>query len=190
MDAAVENWGWEGRDDVMKLFLARQMIARRLGFADLNRLFTGDYASSRAQDAFEEGTHFLLKPFLSTICPLITAQSQGDDRKIIHLLRRDSPAFASNGLNAEKSLKVMIETSRSLVEQLHALWDTETIGTILHFCVEMQIIQPSERLSEHLDRPPRTEPFNEELHSFEKGDWLADSFLKWPQGSLPLFRIS
>ncbi|HHA1754034.1 TPA: UvrD-helicase domain-containing protein [Enterobacter kobei] len=184
MDAAVENWGWAGRDDVMKLFLARQMIARRLGFADLNRLFTGDYASSRAQDAFEEGTHFLLKPFLSTICPLITAQSQGDDRKIINLLRRDSPAFASDGLNAEKSLKVMIETSRSLVEQLHALWDTETIGTILHFCVEMQIIQPSERLSEHLDRPPRTEPFSEELHSFDKGDWLADSFFKMATGGV------
>ncbi|OPG72905.1 DNA helicase II [Pseudomonas ogarae] len=178
LDAAVEDWGWTGRNDVMKLFLARQMIARRLGFADLNRLFTGDYASSRAQDAFEEGAHFLLKPFLSTICPLITAQNQGDERKIINLLRRDSPAFAIDGLNAEKSLKLMIETSKALVAQLQTLWDTETIGAILRFCIEKQIIQPSDRLSEHIDRAPRAEPFDEDLHSLDKGDWLADSLFK------------
>ncbi len=48
----------------------------------------------------------------------------------------------------------------------------------------MQIIQPSERLNEHLDRPQRTEPFNEELHSFDKGDWLADSFFKMATGGV------
>ena len=133
MDAAIAGWGWTGRDDVVKLFLARQMIARRLGFADLNRLFTGEYASSRAQDAFEAGEHFLLKPFLSTICPLINAQEQGDARKIINLLRRESPAFAVNGLNAEKSLKLMIETSNALVDQLQVLWGSDTIGNILRF---------------------------------------------------------
>ena len=180
MDAAVEDWGWTGRSDVMKLFLARQMIARRLGFADLNRLFTGDYASSRAQDAFENGEHFLLKPFLSTICPLITAQDQGDDRKIISLLRSDSPAFAVDGLNAGKSLKLMIETSKALVGQLRDLWDNETIGAILRFCVDKQIIQPSERLREHLDRAPRAEPFDEDLHNLDKGDWLADSLFQMP----------
>lgn len=182
MDAAIADWGWAGRDDVMKLFLARQMIARRLGFADLNRLFTGDYASSRAQDAFEAGEHFLLKPFLSTICPLITAQEQGDGRKIINLLRRDSPAFAVNGLNAEKSLKLMIETSNALVGQLQVLWGAETIGTILRFCINKQIILPSERLCEHLDRAPRVEVFDEDLHSLDKGDWLADSLFQMPSG--------
>ena len=184
MDAAIADWGWTGRDDVIKLFLARQMIARRLGFADLNRLFTGDFASSRAQDAFEAGEHFLLKPFLSTICPLITAQKQGDGRKIINLLRRDSPAFAVNGLNAGKSLKLMIETSNALVSQLQTLWDAETIGTILRFCIDKQIVQPSERRCEHLDRAPRVEAFDEDLHGLDKGDWLADALFQMPPGSV------
>ena len=174
MDTALADWGWAGREDVVKLFLARQMIARRLGFADLNSLFTGAYASSRAQDAFETGEHSLLRPFLSTICPLIAAQEQGDGRKIIDLLRRDSPAFAIDGLNAEKSLKLMIDTSNTLVAQLRALWRTGTISSILHFCIDKQIIRPSERLCEHLDRAPRVEEFDEELHSLDKGDWLAD----------------
>jgi DNA helicase-2/ATP-dependent DNA helicase PcrA len=178
MDAAVADWGWTGREDVMKLFLARQMIARRLGFADLNRLFTGVYASSRAQDTFEAGEHFLLKPFLSTIYPLINAQKQGDGRKIINLLRRDSPAFAVDGLNAEKSLKWMIETSNALVGQLQTLWSTGTIGAILRFCIVKQIIRPSARLCEHLDRTPRVEAFDEDLHGLDKGDWLADSLFR------------
>jgi len=178
MDAAVEDWGWTGRNDVMKLFLARQMIARRLGFADLHRLFTSDYASSRAQEAFEQGEHFLLKPILMTIFPLVTAQNQGDGRAIINLLRRDSPAFAVDGLNAGKSLKLMIETSKALIGRLQALWGTETIGTILRFCIDKQIIQPSERLREHLDRAPRAEPFDEDVHSLDKGDWLADSLFQ------------
>lgn len=182
MDAAVEGWGWTGRSDVVKLFLARQMIARRLGFADLNRLFTGEFASSRAQDAFEEGAHFLLKPLLSTICPLITAKGQGDDRKIINLLRRDSPAFAVDGLNAGKSLKLMIETSKALVDQLQVLWGAETIGVILRFCIDKQIIQPSEKLREHLGRAPRAEQFDEELHGLDKGDWLADSLFQMLPG--------
>lgn len=178
MDAAIAGWGWTGREDVVKLFLARQMIARRLGFADLNRLFTGDYASSRAQDAFESGEHFLLKPFLSTIYPLIVAQEQGDGRKIIDLLRRNSPAFAIDGLNAEKSLSLMIETSNVLVGQLQALWATRTIGDILRFCIDKQIIQPSDRLCEHLERVPRVEVFNEDLHNLDKGDWLADTLFQ------------
>ena len=187
MDAAVADWGWTGRDDVKKLFLARQMIARRLGFSDLNRLFTGEYASSRAQDAFEAGEHFLLKPLLSTICPLITAQEQCDGRKIIDLLRRDSPAFAIDGLNAGKSLKLMIETSIALVGQLWTLWGAETVGGILRFCIDKQIIQPSDALCEHLDRAPRVELFDEDLHGVDKGDWLADSLFQMAPGQIALY---
>lgn len=73
MDQALEAWGWANRDDVVRLFLVRQMIARRLGFSDLNKLFTGTFASSRAQDDYESGEHYLVKPFIKVICPLIFA---------------------------------------------------------------------------------------------------------------------
>ncbi len=184
MDAAVAGWGWADRDDVAKLFLTHQMIARRLGFADLNRLFTGEYASSRAEEDFDAGEHFLLKPFLSALCPLIIAKVQGDERKIINLLRIESPAFAANGLNAAKSLKSMIETSNELISQMLVLWNTETIGKILRFCIDKQIVQPSERLREHLNREPRVETFDENINSLDKGDWLADSFFKMRPASI------
>jgi DNA helicase II / ATP-dependent DNA helicase PcrA len=178
MDAAMAGWGWSGRDDVMKLFLARQMIARRLGFSDLNRLFTGDYASTRAQEDFEAGDHFLLKPFLTTIVPLMDANREGGRRKVIDVLRRNSPGFAVNGPNAEKPLKVMVEISTALVEELQRLWTVSTIGGILRFCAEKQIIRISERLGEHLGREPRAEAFDEDLHALDKGDWLADALFR------------
>lgn len=178
MDEALEDWGWTGRADVVRLFLARQMIARRLGFAELNKLFTGDFASSRAEEAFEAGEHILIKPFLSAICPLIAAREQGDDRKIVDILRRESPAFAVDGVNAAKSLRSMIEISTAMVTQLHDLWQTKSIGEILRFCVEKQIVRLSEKLADHLGRAPREEDYNEDLHSLDKGDWLADAFFQ------------
>ncbi|MGP0150913.1 UvrD-helicase domain-containing protein [Pseudomonas oryzihabitans] len=178
MDYAIESWGWSGHSDVIKLFLARQMIARRLGFSNLNLLFTGEYASTRAQDAFEDGSHFLLQPFIKTICPLILAHNQKDDRAIINLLRRDSPAFSIDGSNAEKPLKLMIEISKFLTSELASLWQNDSIGTVIRFCLDNQIIQPSDALREHIERPPRNEKYNQETHSLDKGDWLADALFK------------
>ncbi|MEV5032366.1 ATP-dependent helicase [Sphingobium sp. LMC3-1-1.1] len=178
MDAAVANWGWQDRDDVIKLFLVRQMIARRMGFADLNRLFNGLYASSRAEDDFEAGEHFLLVPLTNTILPLITAQARGDSRAIIDILRRDSPAFAADGPNAPNTLKMMIDTSNALVGQLADLWATGTLGDLLRFCDDRQIIRTSDKLREHLARAPRAEEYDADAHSLDKGDWLADALFQ------------
>lgn len=178
MDAAVTEWGWSNRDDVIRLFLARQMIAQRMGFADLNRLFNGTYASSRAEDQFEAGEHPLLLPLTTTVLPLIVAHEAGDSRQIIDVLRRDSPAFAVDGVNAANTLKTMIDTSVALVGQLASLWGSATIGDVLRFCVDKQIVHASDRLRGHLARPPRAEEYDEAQHSVDKGDWLADAFFK------------
>ena len=185
MDLAVAEWGWSNRDDVIRLFLARQMIARRMGFANLNRLFAGSYASSRAGDQFEAGEHFLLMPLTTTILPLIVAHETGDSRRIIDVLRCNSPAFAVDGVNAANTLKMMIDTSVAQVNQLAALWGSATIGDVLRFCVDKQIIHASERLLSHLERPPRVEKYDETQHDIDKGDWLADAFFRMTTIELP-----
>lgn len=178
LDNALIAWGWKNQEDIKKLFLVRQMIARRMGFSGLNLLFTGPYASSRAEDDFEAGEHFLLVPLTSTISPLIGAYESGDSRRIIEVLRRDSPAFAIDGPNAAKSLKSMIDISVELIEKLSFLWQSGTIKDVLHFAVENEVIQVSQKLREHLARAPRSEEYIEETHSLDKGDWLADAFFK------------
>lgn len=185
MDAALNDWGWNDRDDVIKLFLVRQMIARRMGFSELNRIFNGPYASQRAEDAFEAGEHFLLMPLTTTIYPLVAAHKAEDSRRIIDLLRRNSPAFAIDGLNAGKTLKTMIDTSRALVDQLNTVWMSGTVRDVLQFCVDKQIIRASEKLREHLERAPRAEEYDETIHSLEKGDWLADVFFSMDTTEIP-----
>lgn len=175
MDAALADWGWAERDEVIKLFLANQMIARRMGFSELNRLFNGPYASTQAEEAFEAGKHFLVQPLTAIIYPLIAAHAADDSRAIIDVLRRSSPAFAVNGINADKTLKAMVETSLSLVEQLDALWTSGSIGDLLRFGVAQKIIPMSDKLDEQLKRAPRDEAYVEDLHVLDKGDWLADA---------------
>ena len=187
MDTALGDWGWNDRDDIIRLFLSRQMIARRMGFAELNKLFTGPYASTRGQDKFEQGEHFLVKPLTATVLPLITAHAAEDSRRIIDILRRESPAFAVNGPNATKTLKSMIETSVDLVDQLSALCKTNTIGDILRFCVEKSLIANPDLLQAQLAREPRVETYNEDLHGLDKGDWLADAFFAMGMKELPSY---
>lgn len=175
MDAALADWNWADREDVIKLFLANQMIARRMGFVELNRLFNGDHASTRAKDAFDSGEHFLLTPLTNTAHPLVAAHKAGDSRAIIDILRRNSPAFAVDGVNATNTLKAMVETSLGLVEQLSTLWEAGTLGDVLRFCAAKQIIATTERLHEQLSREPRAEEYDEAIHSLDKGDWLADT---------------
>ncbi|WP_425065283.1 hypothetical protein [Reyranella sp.] len=150
-----------------------------MGFSELNRLFNGEYASTRAEEAFDAGEHFLLKPLTTTIFPLVAANAADDSRTIVDILRRQSPAFSVDGVNAEKSLKSMVETALSLVKQLSGLWKSGTIGEVLRFSIAKQLIA-AEKAEEHLARGPRAEKFDEAVHSLDKGDWLADALFAMP----------
>jgi DNA helicase-2/ATP-dependent DNA helicase PcrA len=105
----------------------------------------------------------------------------------VDLLRRDSPAFSVDGPNASKTLKTMIDASVDLVAQLRSLWETGSIGDILRFCADKQIIRLSENLRVHLFREPRVEKYDEVLYVLEKGDWLADELLKMSPAEIPSY---
>ena len=176
MDQALEDWGWSGRNDVIRLFLARQMIARRLGFTRLNSLFTGSYASVTAQEDYESGEHFLLKPIVTAIWPLIKAHRKGDQRLIIYLLRTIGPAFDVRGKNQDRTLKEMVELSRQVVARLDEIWASGKLKDVYEYCREKELIRLPERLNEQLDREPRSEEYDEDAYGAEKSDWLCDEF--------------
>lgn len=176
LDDAIADWGWAAQDDVTMLFLARQMIARRMGFEELNSLFKGTFASQKAEDGFKAGDHFLVRPFLDVLLPLIQAQQKGDQRCVIDLLRAKSPSFASDGPNSKRSLGEIIELSRNAIEQLQASWATSTVKEVLLLSHRLGLARIPDRLMEHLKRDPRPEDFDKEIHAKEKGEWLADAF--------------
>lgn len=117
-DEVIEEWGWANRRNIKNLFLVRQMIARRLGFSELQKLFTGKYASTKAQEDFEKGEHFLLKPFVNSLYHLSLAHQQDDLRKVIDILRKTSPAFDPQGVNATKTLSEIKTLAKSLINEV------------------------------------------------------------------------
>lgn len=187
MDQAIVAWGWAGREDVIRLFLVRQMIARRLGFSNLNQLFTGPYASARAQDDYESGEHYLLSPFIKTICPLVTAYQHGESRKAIDILRMDSPAYSTTGPNASRKLREMVDRSKEQLRTLSETWKSGTIREVLVYCRDHDLLGMSDMLRDLLAREPRREDFDEALYGEDKGDWLADSFLAMSTAELQAY---
>lgn len=175
-DQIIRSFGWEEDENTKLLFLVRQMIARRLGFQNLHKLFTGEYASSRAQEDYESGDHKLLKPFTKVLWPLVESYRNGDIRTVINLLAKNSPAFNPEGENEQKSLREMLELGRKLVEQLTLIWDTNNLGTILQFVRDNGLYRFSESVLEDLDREPMEEEYCRDEHSQDKGRWLADTF--------------
>lgn len=184
-EEAVDQWGWTDNSSVKHLFLARQMIARRLGFVTLHRLFTGDFSSSRSQSDYEDGTHYLLKPFTDGIFQLVDASRNNDPKRLIETLRRISPAFDDTGANKGKTLKQMLEEAVKHAAALVAKWEDSAVKEILEYCGENALYRMSDRVSGQLIRPPRGayDPDNEDDQR-EKGDWLADEFFKMKTNEL------
>lgn len=176
MDQAIEEWGWAGRQDVIRLFLVRQMIARRLGFVALHRLFTGQYASSSAQEGFESGNHFLLKPIVKSIWPLLEAYRAGNVRNMVELLTCIGPAFKIDGKNRSRPLKEMVELARNVVTQLNEVWENGTIKQVYGHCHEVGLLEFSERMTTALSRERRTEAYSEAEFGQDRGEWLCDEF--------------
>lgn len=175
-DAVLENCGWADNLGVKQLFLVRQMIARRIGFTNLHQLFTGTYASAKAQDDYESGTHYLLSPFVKQLCPLIASYRHGDMKNVIALLGASSIDFDPQGKNAEKSLGHMRKHARELLASFSDMWDTATVRDLLVYATEYGLHKASSRLSEELERPKREDEYDKDVHQMDKGDWLADVF--------------
>jgi DNA helicase-2/ATP-dependent DNA helicase PcrA len=173
---AIESWGWARNNGAKRLFLVRRMIARRLGFLSLHDLFTGSYASTRAQNAYEEGDHFLLKPFVETIVPLTRAHSEGNAGVVMRLLTSKTVAFRSGGAHADKTIRDVRRIANEVTANVAKLFASHKLREVIRYCLEQGLIPASERLCSNLDRAPREEEYDEEKHSEEKADWLADTF--------------
>lgn len=174
---ALAAWEWKDVSPVKQLFLARRMIARRLGFVTLHKLFTGDFSSSRSQSDYEEGSHYLLKPFIDGLFDLVQASRSNNVKKTIETLRRVSPAFDDDGQNKAKSLKEMLDRASQHGSELDELWENGSMRGILKYCEAHGLYPLSERLVYQLNREQRGEfDRDSDEHQRDKGDWLADEF--------------
>jgi DNA helicase II / ATP-dependent DNA helicase PcrA len=82
----------------------------------------------------------------------------------------------------------MIDRSKEQLQSLSELWMSGTIKDVLTYCLNLNLLAASERLSNQLAREPRREEYNEALHGEDKGDWLSDSFFAMHPGELRAYR--
>lgn len=187
-DVALSYFQWGQSDKVKRLFLTRQMIAHRLGFSELNRLFTGECASKTAEDSFKEGQHFALKPFVDVLIPLIEAYENNDQLAQIQIMRQYSPLLDPQGNSKSMTIKAVTDKAQVTINALVAIWSSDTIKNILIMASEHGLISPSERLMDHLEREPRSENYDKAVHEKEKGDWLIDELLAYKTNELASYR--
>ncbi|MGZ5018725.1 MAG: hypothetical protein ACXV8U_23395, partial [Methylobacter sp.] len=187
-DTALDYFQWTQSDDVKRLFLTRQMIAHRLGFSELNRLFTGKYASKTAEDNFKEGQHFALKPFVDVLIPLIEACENNDHAVKIQIMRQYSPLLDPHGNSKLMTIKAVTDKAQAAINTLIGMWSSDTIKDILIMANERELITLSERFMEHLEREPRSEDYDETVHEQEKGDWLIDELLTYKTNELVAYQ--
>lgn len=185
-EQTMASWGWLDNEEVKTLFLVRQMIARRLKFSNLHKLFTGTYSSSRSQSDYESGVHHLLKPYTQLVSPLVSAYEGSNPRAIIDILRMRSPSFKTSGKNKNTKLSAMIVLAEKHAKELSKLWRDKSVRDVLVYVTENDLFEVSDRLIEHLNRKPRAEKYDAENdeHSKEKSDWLADEFLSMSNDEL------
>ena len=174
---ALADWGWIDNASVKQLFLARRMIARRLGFLALHDLFNGDYASQRAKNDYESGSHYLLKPLIEIVVPVAVAHREHDTRSLSRCLSENTHRFSSHGTLAESTLGRVKSEANRIAALVSSKLESTPLREVLALCIKEQLIKPSERLSEQVTRTPRQETYDEEQHNAEKGDWLADELL-------------
>ena len=186
-DRALSHFGWAESADVKRLFLARQMIARRLGFTNLNSIFTGTYASQSAKSDYEDGEHYLLMPFLRVLWPLVSAAEAGDQAAVFRILREGSPLLNPKGENSARAIKEISSKAEAATKAIIDIWPSATLRNILRLARDKKLIYVSDRLAEQLDRNPRTEQYTEELHALDKGDWLADKFFGLSTAEIPAY---
>lgn len=187
-DESLDYFQWSQADKIKRLFLTRQMIAYRLGFPKLNQLFTGKYASKAAEDAFKEGEHFALKPFVDVLIPLIEAHKINDHASMVQILRQHSPLLDPEGNSKLLAIGVVTEKAQAAINRLVEMWPIGTIKDILNMTSQHGLIWLSERLKDHLEREPRSEVFDDIEHAQEKGDWLTDELLKYKTDELSAYR--
>ncbi|HEX2899685.1 MAG TPA: ATP-dependent helicase, partial [Bacteroidia bacterium] len=153
-----------------------------------NRLFTGKYASRSAEDNFKSGEHFALQPFMTILIPLMNAYALNDQIEIMRILRDYSPLLSLEGANRKRKISEIKHRVQSAIERVHELWANSSIREILTISSELELISLSYRLTEHLQRNPRLEEYDEGVHTKEKGDWLMDEFFNFDTSELTTYR--
>lgn len=160
----VQNWlhkntndeGWSvssDQYDVKQLVIVHRIAANRLGFSNLYSALN-DSSTASIKAGFTEGNHWTIRPFLSVILPLVQAVKEGDNYKIINILRKSSTKL--NGTESKENLSpdILKALKKAVFKLSEEFTNGASVGEILKFCNDNHIVSLDKRLVTHVDPNP------------------------------------
>ena len=136
--------------DVRALVVVHRMAAKRLGFPNLYSALN-DRAPPSLKDGLDDGTTWVLRPFLTYLLPLADAVRSRQDFEVMAALRVNCPLL-NEGLAVQDAASVLLrlrESTASLVEMLEP--DTQhNIGEILNFAVDRELVTLDDRFDPYV----------------------------------------
>jgi DNA helicase-2/ATP-dependent DNA helicase PcrA len=149
------NWIEDRREaDVRALVLVHRMAATRLGFPNLYASLN-DKAPLSLKDGLDDGSSWVLRPFLAYLLPLVLALRAGRDFDVVSALRAECQLLSKDGLagqNAAAVLRQLRENTATLSDMLAAGAPT-TIRQVLDFVMAQGLAALDERFAPYLADP-------------------------------------
>lgn len=177
-DTVLEKINWTNGENSKCLFLSRQMIARRLNFTNLHRLFNGEIASQKDKNNFESGSHFLLRPAIQVIWPIVSALESGNEHEALRVLRTYSPVFYVGLPDDQRSLKEVLALARRHLNELRGLWRAGSIKEVLRYAHNNGLCRKNAVLEAHLNGEKIQDVYSDTSDHLERLNMLTEKFFQ------------
>jgi DNA helicase-2/ATP-dependent DNA helicase PcrA len=186
-------WRVDGNEeDVVKLLvIVHRMAAKRLGFGDLYSAMN-DGAPDKFRNGFLDGTAWPVRELTNFVLPLVLASNNGDEFKVMEVLRSQSPLLARENLHGV-NVAARLESLRRFTTRLCQMIDLNSGATnadVLRYIHQSEAIALDPKIISYLNLPlpappreggdaqtPRDEEDAEEL---TKEVSAMDAFLACP----------
>ncbi len=145
---------WQSDDrshDVRLLVLVHRIAAKRLGFPDIYAAMNDNKAPG-FKEGIQEGTVWVLRPFLTYLMPLVVAAKEQNDFEVIETLRKNCPLLSAERLPGQNVAELLARLKRDIEKLEEILKDdsTKAIFDVLKFVQEQELAAFDERFLPYL----------------------------------------
>lgn len=153
---------WQSDEEdgnVRMLVLVHRIAASRLGFPDLYASLH-DNGAAALKDGLQEGTAWVLRPFVSYFLPLVLAAREGADFDVMSALRRDCPLLAKERTVGQDiaALLAKLKTDLDTLVEMFSDGSTRSIKDVLDFACEQDLAELDPRFMPYMTNAAADDP--------------------------------
>ena len=145
------RWERDQQDDGLRiLVIVHRMVATRLGFPNLYEALH-DKAPSSLKDGLEDGTAWVLRPFILYILRLVAAVEARKGFEVMSMLRANCPLLAGRGSQQDiGALMLRLRQDVTSLTEFFQMGSFAKIKDVLLFALNRELISLDERFIPYL----------------------------------------